>query len=44
MRYHDAKTIGHPRSTWGVLEGNPTQAIIRAQGALLPLDFCLNVT
>jgi lactate racemase len=43
MRYHDAKTIGHPRSTWGVLEGNPTQAIIRRNGALLPVDFCVNV-
>ncbi|HEY6551819.1 MAG TPA: lactate racemase domain-containing protein, partial [Vicinamibacteria bacterium] len=44
MRYHDAKTIGDPRSTWGLLEGNPTQQIIRHNGALLPLDFCLNVT
>ncbi len=44
MRYHDAKTIGDPRSTWGRLEGNPTQRIIRHNGALLPLDFCLNVT
>jgi nickel-dependent lactate racemase len=44
MRYHDAKTIGHPRSTWGVLAGNPTQALIRHNGALLPLDFCINVT
>jgi nickel-dependent lactate racemase len=44
MRYHDAKTIGHPKSTWGVLDGNPTQAIIRANGSLLPVDFCLNVT
>src|SRR5262249_40809083 len=43
MRYHDARTIGHPRSTWGVLEGNPTQAIIRRNGALLPVDFCINV-
>jgi nickel-dependent lactate racemase len=43
MRYHDAKTIGHPRSTWGVLEGNPTQAIIRRNGTLLPVDFCVNV-
>ena len=23
MRYHDARTIGHPRSTWGVLDGQP---------------------
>jgi len=44
MRYHDAKTIGHPKSTWGTLDGNPTQQIIRHNGALLPLDFCLNVT
>jgi nickel-dependent lactate racemase len=36
--------IADPRSTWGVLEGNPTQAQIRANGSLVPLDFCLNVT
>jgi nickel-dependent lactate racemase len=44
MRYHDAKTIGDPRSTWGVIEGNPTQALIRHNGALVPPDFCVNVT
>jgi nickel-dependent lactate racemase len=44
LRYHDAKTIGHPRSTWGVLAGNPTQEIVRHNGSLVPLDFCLNVT
>jgi nickel-dependent lactate racemase len=44
LRYHDARTIGDPRSTWGVLEGNPTQATIRRNGALLPVDFCVNVT
>ena len=44
MRYHDARTIGDPRSTWGLLEGNPTQAIIRHNGSLLPVDFCVNVT
>ena len=44
LRYHDAKTIGHARSTWGVLEGNPTQGLIRHNGALVPLEFCLNVT
>jgi nickel-dependent lactate racemase len=26
------------------LENNPTQAQIRANGALVPLDFCINVT
>jgi lactate racemase len=44
LRYHDAKTIGDPRSTWGLLEGNPTQAIIRHNGSLVPVDFCVNVT
>lgn len=44
MRYHDAPTIGHPQSTWGVLDGNPTQAKIRRNGSLLTVDFCINVT
>jgi nickel-dependent lactate racemase len=44
MRYHDARTIGDPRSTWGRLAGNPTQAIVRHNGSLLPVDFCVNVT
>ena len=43
MRYHDAPTIGHPKSTWGLLDGNPTQEIIRHNGSLLPVDFCVNV-
>jgi nickel-dependent lactate racemase len=44
MRYHDARTIGDPGSTWGRLEGNPTQALVRHNGALVPVDFCINVT
>ena len=44
MHYHRAAVIADPQSTWGVLEGNPTQAQIRANGALLPLHFCVNVT
>lgn len=44
MRYHSAQVIGDRRSTWGVLEGNPTQAIIRAHGTRRPVDFCINVT
>ena len=44
MDYHRAAVIGHERSTWGVLEDNPTQDQIRANGSLLPLDFCVNVT
>ena len=44
MHYHRAEVIGDARSTWGVLDGNPTQAQIRHNGALLPVDFCINVT
>jgi lactate racemase len=44
MHYHRADVIGDPRSTWGRLEDNPTQDQIRANGALAPVDFCINVT
>jgi len=44
MDYHRAAVIGHERSTWGVLEDNPTQDQIRTNGSLLPVDFCVNVT
>jgi lactate racemase len=44
MHYHRAAVIGHARSTWGVLEDNPTQEQIRTNGALLPVDFLVNVT
>ena len=44
LRYHNAARIGHPRSAWGLLEHNPTQELIRHNGSLLPVDFCLNVT
>jgi lactate racemase len=44
MRYHDARMIGDPKTTWGLLEGNPTQARIRHDGTLVPIDFCINVT
>lgn len=42
--YHRAQVIGDPRSTWGVIQNNPTQAQVRANGALLPVDFLINVT
>jgi nickel-dependent lactate racemase len=42
--YHRAAVIADPRSTWGVLENNPTQDQIRHNGSLLPVDFCINVT
>jgi nickel-dependent lactate racemase len=44
MHFHRASVIGHPRSTWGCLDGNPTQEQIRENGSLLPVDFCINVT
>lgn len=44
MHYHRAQIIAHPRSTWGILEGNPTQELVRACGVLAPVDFCVNVT
>jgi nickel-dependent lactate racemase len=44
MHYHRAAVIGHERSTWGVLEDNPTQDQIRENGSLLSVDFCINVT
>ena len=44
MHYHRAEMIGHPQSKWGVLQGNPTQAQIRANGSALPVDFLVNVT
>jgi lactate racemase len=44
MHYHRAAAIGHPKSTWGILDGNPTQEQIRWNGALLPVDFLVNVT
>jgi nickel-dependent lactate racemase len=36
--------IGDEGTTWGRLEGNPTQRRIRHDGALIPVDFCINVT
>ncbi|HET7088179.1 MAG TPA: nickel-dependent lactate racemase [Anaerolineae bacterium] len=44
LHYHRASIIGDPRSTWGMLEDNPTQELIRHNGSLLPVDFCINVT
>ena len=44
LYYHRPAVVGDPRSTWGVLEDNPTQELIRKLGALVPVDFCVNVT
>ena len=44
MHYHSAENIGHPGSTWGNLQNNPTQDNIRAGGSLVDVDFLINVT
>ncbi|MCE9614352.1 MAG: nickel-dependent lactate racemase [Lentisphaerae bacterium] len=44
LEYHGARIVGDPRSNWGELSGNPTQDYVRHHGALLPVDFLINVT
>jgi len=44
LYYHRAEVIADPRSTWGVLENNPTRELVLKLGSLLPVDFCVNVT
>jgi lactate racemase len=43
---HDARRIGDPRSRWGVIDGNPIQADVRAiaaaTGVMFGLDVVLN--
>ena len=44
LHYHSFSHIAHPKSTWGILEGNPTQGQVQAGGRLLPVDFLINIT
>ncbi len=43
---HDARRIGHPRATWGIIEGNPVhddvRAIAEATGVTFGFDVVLN--
>ena len=41
---HNAELIGHPRSTWAALEGNPVQQGIQESVAFAPPEFMVNVT
>jgi lactate racemase len=43
MHLHNAQMIGHPGSTWALLEGNPVQGEIREAVALAPPQFMVNV-
>ncbi len=40
---HDARRIGSPDATWGVLEGNPVHEDIRAAAAAAPPHFAFDV-
>ena len=42
--YHRGEIILDPGSTWGQLEGNPTQAIIRRYGSQLTMNFLINIS
>ena len=46
LALHNARRIGDPRATWGVIEGNPVhdavRAIARATGVHFALDVLLN--
>ncbi|MHB8573795.1 MAG: nickel-dependent lactate racemase family protein [Dehalococcoidia bacterium] len=41
---HDAERIGHPNATWGRIDGNPVQTLLRQVVAMAPPSFTLDVT
>ncbi len=44
MTLHDARRIGHPNATWGVIDGNPVHDDIREIARMVPAHFALDVT
>lgn len=44
LDFHNAKMIGHPKSTWGLIEGNILQDAATQNCLLAKPDFLLNVT
>jgi len=44
MTLHDAARIGHPKATWGVLDGNPVHEDVREIARMVPVHFALDVT
>ncbi len=44
MHAHNARMIGDPASTWGIIEQNPIHQEIREFAAMTQPDFSLNVT
>lgn len=43
LTFHNAKMIGHPLATWGMLENNPLQQMTREINTFCRPDFLLNV-
>ncbi|TGE34140.1 nickel-dependent lactate racemase [Desulfosporosinus sp. Sb-LF] len=43
LTFHNAKMIGHPLATWGVLDKNPLQEMTREVNTFCKPDFLLNV-
>jgi lactate racemase len=43
LELHNARRIGDPRATWGVIEGNPVHDAVRAIVAATGVDFALDV-
>jgi nickel-dependent lactate racemase len=44
MTLHDARRIGHPMATWGIIEGNPVHDDVRQISRMTGVDFALDVT
>jgi len=44
LHFHNAQMIGNPRSTWGLLEGNPLQQETTEINMMCKPHFMLNVT
>jgi lactate racemase len=43
LTLHDAKRIGDPRATWGIIEGNPVHDDVRAIAAAVGVTFACDV-
>ncbi len=44
MVLHDARHVGHPKATWGVVEGNPIHDDVREIARMTGVDFAFDVT
>ena len=43
LELHNARRIGDPRATWGIIEGNPVHDAVRAIATATGVDFALDV-